>query len=52
MAVVVGEHDRWATTLRSVPTTVIAGAGHLPQEERPDEVVAEVLRLVRAWGTA
>jgi 3-oxoadipate enol-lactonase len=50
--VVVGEHDRWATPLPSLPTTVIDGVGHLPQEERPDELAALVRRLVADIGTA
>ena len=49
--VVVGEHDRWATLLPSVPTTVIAGAGHLPHEERFDETTAAIRRALQAWGT-
>ena len=44
--VIAGEHDRWATPMPSLPTTVIDGVGHLPQEERPAELVAEVRRAV------
>lgn len=47
VAAVVGEHDRWATALSAVSTVVIAGAGHLPHEERPDETIATIGRLVQ-----
>jgi len=47
--VVVGEHDRWATSLPSLPTTVLPGVGHLPQEERPDDVIGEIRRCAEAW---
>jgi pimeloyl-ACP methyl ester carboxylesterase len=44
--VVAGEHDRFSRGDLGRPVVVVAGAGHVPHEERPDAFLAALSPLV------
>ena len=50
--VLVGDHDKWATSVPTAERTVVIGdCGHLPHEERPDQVLAEIDSFLGALTT-